>query len=183
MSGRLEGGGQATAADGRYQLYGGGSHPGDLVLALSNRRPISLLTQFHRSPALSPSDDLITIYGRGGTVIAWIDDGVVFDMCGRWVAFLDEVSVFSFTGKLLGFYEGGWFRDQRGEAVAFTPGCNDEGPVLPICEEPPLPPALDCPPMPPAPSVLPVSPMPGVDWSLQHWSEFLSGSASLASMY
>ena len=132
---------------------------------------------------MTPSTDLITIYGRGGTVIAWLEDDVIFDMCGRWVAFLDEVSVYSFTGKLLGFYEDGWFRDQRGEAVAFTPGCNDEGPVLPICEEPPLPPALDCPPVPTTPHLLAVSPMPGVDWSLQHWSEFLSGAGNMASLY
>ncbi len=132
---------------------------------------------------MHPPTDIGTIYGRGGTVIAWVNDRVIFDMCGRWVAFIDDGSVFSYSRKLLGFYEDGWFRDQRGDAVAFTPGCNDEGPILPICDQAPLPPAVDCPPVMPTPHILPVSPIPGVDWSLQCWNEFLAGSGNMAGIY
>jgi hypothetical protein len=127
--------------------------------------------------------DLTPIYGRCGTVIAWLDDGVVFDQCGRWVAFLDDENVYSFTGKLLGFYEDGWFRDLRGDGVALTAGCRDNGPVRPVLDPVPLPPALSFPPLPPAPHIMPVSPMPTVDWSLQTWNEFVAGTGNMASMY
>ena len=132
---------------------------------------------------MTPPTDLTPIFGRCGTVIAWLDDEVIFDMCGRWVAFIDDDSVFSYSSKLLGFYEHGWFRDSRGDAVAFTPTPGDEGPVLPVCERAPLPPAIDCPPMTPTPHLLPVSPMPGYDWSLQTWNEFVAGSGNMASIY
>lgn len=124
--------------------------------------------------------DLIPVYGRGGTVEAWIDDDIVFDMCGRWVAFIDDDAVYSFKGKLLGFYEHGWFRDHKGDAVTFIVDANEEGPVKPVCDPPPLPPALDCPPMPTTPHQLPVSPMPGLDWSMQTWSELVSGAGNMS---
>jgi hypothetical protein len=132
---------------------------------------------------LQQSTDMKPIYGRCGTVIAWIDDGVIFDMCGRWVAFFDDETVFSFTGKLLGFFEDGWFLDQRGDGVAFVQGCGDDGPVLPVCEPEPFPPALDCPPLPPRPHLMPVSPIQTVDWSLSTWNEFIAGSGTMASIY
>ncbi len=126
------------------------------------------------------NDDIQPVYGRGGTVEAWIDDEVVFDMCGRWVAFLDDQAVYNFKGKLLGFYEGGWFRDQKGDAVSFTTDADENGPVKPVCDSPPLPPALDCPPAPATPHQLPVSPMPGLDWSIQSWGEFLMASGTMS---
>ena len=132
---------------------------------------------------MNPSTDMLPVYGRCGTVIAWLDDEVVFDMCGRWVAFVDDESVYSFAGKLLGFFEDGWFRDQRGDGVAFMKGCSDEGPVLPVLEEAPFPPSLSFPPIPATPHNLAVSPMPGVDWSLQTWNEFVAGSGNMASLY
>jgi len=119
--------------------------------------------------------DMQPVYGRCGTVVAWIDDEVLYDLCGRWTAFFDDDAVYSFRGKLLGFYEDGWFRDQRGDAAAFTEDANDDGPVLPVCDPAPLPPSLTFPPIPATPHVLPVSPMPGVDWSMSQWSEFVAG--------
>ncbi|MEM8739025.1 MAG: 4-fold beta flower protein [Planctomycetota bacterium] len=123
------------------------------------------------------------VFGRCGTVLAWIQDGVLFDMCGRWVAFFDDDAVYSFRGRLLGFYEDGWFRDHRGDAVGFVVGCSDDGPVLPVCEEAPLPPGLDFPPIPATPHHFPVSPIPGLDWSLSTWGEFVAGSGNVCSMY
>lgn len=128
-------------------------------------------------------DDLLPVYGRCGTVVAWIDDDVLFDMTGRYVAFFDDATVYSFRGRVLGFYEGGWFRDTRGDAVAFTTDHDDQGPVAPVCDPPPLPPALDCPPHPTTPHVFPVSPVAGVDWSLQTWGEFIADSGPVSSMY
>ena len=126
--------------------------------------------------------DPTPIHGRVGETIAWLDDGVVYDMCGRWVAFLDDDIVYSFRGQPLGHFEDGWFRELRGDAVAFVEGCADNGPVIPVCETVPIPPALDCPPMPPTPHEFPVSGIPGVDWSLGTWGEFISG-ATAASLY
>ena len=54
---------------------------------------------------MEQNPDITPIYGRGGDVLAWIDDAIVFDMCGRWVAFIDDGAMFSFKCKLLGFYE------------------------------------------------------------------------------
>ena len=83
---------------------------------------------------MEQNPDITPIYGRGGDVLAWIDDAIVFDMCGRWVAFIDDDAMFSFKGKLLGFYEEGWFRDQKGDAVSFTLDASDAGPVKPVCD-------------------------------------------------
>ena len=129
------------------------------------------------------STNLTPIYGRCGTVIAWIDDDVIFDQCGRWTAFLDETDVYHPSGKLLGFYEDGWFRDCKGDGVAFTEGCSDNGPVPPICDPVPLPPSLTFPPLPPAATTMPVSPLPTVDWSLLTWNEFIAGSGTLSSVF
>ncbi|MEE9403430.1 MAG: hypothetical protein V3V20_00930 [Algisphaera sp.] len=129
-----------------------------------------MLTPLHITP----------VYGRGGIVEAWIDDDVVFDMCGRWVAFIDDAAVYNFKGKLLGFFEDGWFRDQKGDAAAFTQDCNDDGPVMPVLDPTPLPPSLTFPPMPVSPHRLPVSPIAGLDWSMQSWNEFLSGAGSMS---
>ncbi len=128
-------------------------------------------------------DAMKPVYGRCGTVVAWIHDGVLFDLCGRWVAFFDDEGVYSFRGRLLGFYEDGWFRDQRGDAAAFTLDHTDDGPVAPVCDPVPLPPSLSFPPIPATPHIFPVSPMPGYDWSLQSWNEFVAGSGTMCSMY
>lgn len=127
-------------------------------------------------------EDITPIHGRGGDVIAWLNDGVIHDMCGRWVAFIDDEAVYSFRGQLLGHFEHGWFREQRGDAVAFIEGANDEGPVKPVCDPAPIPPALDFPPQPPVPHVFPQSAMPSVDWSFDTWGEFIAGNSS-ASLY
>lgn len=129
------------------------------------------------------STDMQPVFGRCGTVIAWILDEVVFDLCGRWVAFFDDEGVYSFRGKLLGFYEDGWFRDQRGDALGFTEDANDDGPMRPVCDPVPFPPTMDFPPIPATPHVFPVSPMPGVDWSISTWNEFVAGTGNACSMY
>lgn len=124
------------------------------------------------------------VFGRCGTVIAWIQDEVLFDMCGRWVGFFDDEGLYSFRGKLLGFYEDGWFRDSRGDAAGFTEDCDPaQGPERPVCEQAPLPPALDCPPIPATPHVFPVSPIPGLDWSIQSWNEFAARGGNMASTF
>ncbi|MEO1237089.1 MAG: 4-fold beta flower protein [Planctomycetota bacterium] len=129
-------------------------------------------------------DDMQPVYGRCGTVLAWIQDEVLYDMCGRWVAFFDDGAVYSFRGKLLGFYEDGWFRDQRGDAVGFTlDHADDGGPVPPVCEPAPLPPALDFPPIPATPHHFPVSPIAGVDWSIASWNEFVAGTGAACAMF
>jgi len=129
---------------------------------------------------MQQNPDITPIYGRGGTVVAWIDDGIVFDMCGRWVAFVDDDAVYNFKGKLLGFFEEGWFRDQKGDAVCFTLDATEAGPVKPVCDPAPLPPALDFPPAPTTPPHLPVSPIAGLDWSMQSWGEFVLGSGNMS---
>jgi hypothetical protein len=126
--------------------------------------------------------DILPIYGRGGEVIAWIHDNVIHDMCGRWVAFLDDGGVYSFRGQLLGDFADGWFRDPRGDGVAFILASDDNGPVKPVCEDAPIPPALDFPPTPPVPHNFPMPAMPTVDWSLSTWNEFVAGQAA-ASLY
>ncbi|MEM7625206.1 MAG: 4-fold beta flower protein [Planctomycetota bacterium] len=127
--------------------------------------------------------DMQPVFGRCGTVVAWIQDEVLFDMTGRWIAFFDDDAVYSFKGKLLGFFEDGWFRDPRGDAVGFTEDANDQGPVRPVCDPVPLPPALDFPPVPTTPHIFPASPIPGLDWSLSSWGEFVTASGNVSSIY
>lgn len=127
--------------------------------------------------------EMTPVYGRCGTVIGWIEDDVLFDMTGRWNAFIDDDTVYTFKGTVLGFYEDGWFRDPRGDAVAFTAGHGDEGPVAPVIEPAPLPPALDCPPLSPTPMEFPVSPIASVEWSIATWGEFITGTGAMNSLY
>jgi len=117
------------------------------------------------------------IYDRNGQAVAWFDIGLICDLQGRAVAFLDNNNVVSFQGEHLGVLSNGFFRDHRGDAVAFFNGASG-GPLLPVtcaAPAPPLPGAASIPPTSPVP---PEPAAPTSIWSSLSWSEFISKQKS-----
>jgi hypothetical protein len=90
------------------------------------------------------------IYDSAGAVVAWKRDDDIHDVHGRAIAFLSNKNVAGYNGKHLGVLDKGFFRDHRGDVVAFMRGATG-GPVLPVPSEKPVP---------PVPAVAPARPEP-----------------------
>ncbi len=77
------------------------------------------------------------------------------------------------AGEHLGLLLGRFFRDHRGDAVAFLPGAIG-GPILPSPSPGPNPPIPSIPPSPAKPFIPPIPAIPSLDWGLS-WQEFING--------
>ena len=116
------------------------------------------------------------IFEPGGRVAGWLRSDVVFDRECRPLGFIRGGRVFDFAGTYRGLLDRGFFRDARGDAVAFVRDATG-GPIPPFPEVPERPPAAGkVPPVPAVPPVLPMPPIPSLKWSRLSWFEFLTGS-------
>jgi hypothetical protein len=60
-------------------------------------------------------------YNKSGSLIAYTEDNChIFKFTGEPLAYINEDSVYTYEGKHLGFYQGGWIRDNDGMCVYFT---------------------------------------------------------------
>ena len=113
------------------------------------------------------------IYDRAGHVVAWRKDEHIYDLDGRHAAVTSKINVYGHNGQHLGLLLEGFFRDRRGDAVAFLPGAFG-GPILPDLAAPPEPPTPSMPPVPAPPSIPPIPAIPSLDWGVS-WEEFING--------
>ena len=112
------------------------------------------------------------IYDREGQVVGWKNDQNIYDLDGSHAAVRDKENVYGHSGQHLGLLLEGFFRDHRGDAVAFLSGAIG-GPILPTPSNPPLPPIPATPPTPAKPSIPPIPAIPSLDWGIS-WKEFIN---------
>ena len=79
------------------------------------------------------------IYDREGQVVGWKNDQNIYDLDGSHAAVRIKENVYGPNGEHLGLLLEGFFRDHRGDAVAFLSGAIG-GPILPSLSIPPDPP-------------------------------------------
>ena len=111
------------------------------------------------------------IYDREGQVVGWLQDENIYHLDGSHAAVRNKINVYGPDGEHLGLLLEGFFRDHRGDAVAFLAGAIG-GPILPPTSPPPDPPTLSLPPTPAKPSIPPIPAIPSLDWGIS-WKEIL----------
>ena len=111
------------------------------------------------------------IYDREGQVVGWKNDENIYDLDGSHAAVRIKENVYGPSGEHLGLLLEGFFRDHRGDAVAFLSGAIG-GPILPNPSIPPAPPMPAIPPIPAKPSIPPIPAIPSLDWGIS-WKEFI----------
>ncbi len=114
------------------------------------------------------------IFNRDGRMVGWLQNRVIYDKSGGYRAFLRKEAVHSFRGNFLGHLDQGYFRDWRGDAVAFLKGAK-HGPALPFLETALPLTQLRIPSFFPMPSYVPVQVMPSFCWSSLDWDSYLVG--------
>lgn len=112
------------------------------------------------------------IYDRAGQVVGWKNEENIFDLDGSHVAVKKKENVYGTNGQHLGLLLEGFFRDHRGDAVAFLSGAVG-GPILPVTSVPPAPPLPSIPPIPAKPAIPPIPAIPSLDWG-KSWQEFIN---------
>ena len=115
---------------------------------------------------------MVPIYDRKGQVVAWKNDLNIYHLDGSHAAVKNKINVYGPVGQHLGLLLEGFFRDHRGDAVAFLPGAIG-GPLLPVLSTPPTPPTPATPPIPAKPSIPPIPAIPSLDWGIS-WNEFIN---------
>ena len=111
------------------------------------------------------------VHDRYGAVIGWIHDGRILDTSNQYRGFLHGDAVYSMDGRYLGRYRKGFFRDQSGNAVAFTARASG-GPLPPLRQLAPLAPLPPLAPLNPLPPLAPLAPIDTLSWGID-WEEFL----------
>jgi 4-fold beta flower protein len=120
------------------------------------------------------------IFDRSGGTVAWLDNDVIRDRAGRAVAFIprhtssQQAAVYSYAPEHLGYLGDGFFRDIKGDAVAFL-ASHAHGPITPIPGLPPLPPLPAIAALPPFAPLPPIAPLPTYNWSRLCWADFVEG--------
>ena len=108
---------------------------------------------------------MIPFYDKNDKLFAWFEDNVIYDTTSRYRAFIEDEAVFTYQCVHIGRFASDYFRDRRGDAVAFIEGAL-KGPLSPT------------PSIPQIPSIPPLPPIPPIDtlsWSNLTWEEFISG--------
>ena len=105
---------------------------------------------------------------RGDAIADWRSE----KRGARTMARSDQ-AVHTLKGAFLGRFRSGFFRDQAGRVVAFTPGATG-GLPLPLCVSPPVPPVPPVPPTAPLPTRSPLAPLDSLSWGVD-WEQFLRG--------
>ena len=111
------------------------------------------------------------IYDREGQVVGWKNNENIYDLDGSHAAVRIKENVYGPSGEHLGMLLEGFFRDHRGDAVAFLAGAIG-GPILPSLSLAPDPPVPSLPPTPAKPSIPPIPAIPSLDWGIS-WKEFI----------
>lgn len=119
------------------------------------------------------SGDEIAVYNQAGVVIGWIKNNIIFNYEGsKAVAFTDKQDVFSFNNgnAYLGRFHNGFFRDKKGNAVAWVRGASGGPITLPPLDRvaPIFMPVIK----PITPIVITINPIETFSWSIMSWEDF-----------
>jgi sporulation protein YlmC with PRC-barrel domain len=113
------------------------------------------------------------IFDKNGKTVGWLNNLVIHDRSATYRAFIAGAAVYDFSGRYLGRFRQGFFRDKRGNAVAFLKGARG-GPLLPFTEFPPFAPFPPFPPLRPLPELPPLPPLDTLKWSALSFEDFLT---------
>lgn len=123
------------------------------------------------------------IYNRDGVTVGWRYRDNIVDLAGRPIAFVRGRTVYTFDGTCRGRFEDGFFRDDAGDAVAFTKGATG-GPMPPKVAVSPVQPKLVDLPVPPETGAPPAPPrIRSREWSGLSWPDFLGLGAKPAARH
>jgi hypothetical protein len=103
------------------------------------------------------------------TFIAKVRNG----LSGYHLTTINGMSVYAHYGSQLGVFNGGYFRDHSGNAVAFIDGAFG-GLMTPLTRIPPLPPIARLAPIPAIPNLPKIPALPTFNWSLTSWDDFIA---------
>ena len=118
---------------------------------------------------------MILVFNKNGKTIAWLKDSIVFTKDGRKaLAFIEQENIFSYSSKHLGIFQNGYFRDEKGDAIAFIKGASGD-PFPPRPAISPFPPKPCTPPASPAQSVPSVPIKASPSWSQTDWEVYING--------
>jgi hypothetical protein len=121
------------------------------------------------------------IFDRRGEIVGWVGeegtDVTIYNIKGNPKAFLKRHGLFAFNGKYLGSFKRGYFRDQKGDAVAFVEGALGEPPVPKVSVKK-IPPKIMLLPRPPLKEKAPVSAAARSFWSDMSFESFLEEGES-----
>jgi hypothetical protein len=117
------------------------------------------------------------IFSPQGHLVGWLKNDGVYDEAGYPRAFVRGKDVFALNGDYLGRVEHGYFRDQRGDAVAFMRGATGS-PIAPTPRVIPAAPMTWAMPNVPTPRVVPYGASASPRWSLTDWEIYLGSSAA-----
>ncbi|MDZ7727141.1 MAG: hypothetical protein U5Q44_02515 [Dehalococcoidia bacterium] len=116
------------------------------------------------------------IFDPRGETVAWRHRDAIFDGEGVPRALIRDRCVYTTDGRFVGRFQDGFYRDGRGQPVAFErdatggplPPSTKPRPVAPMLKELPYEPDLETPPPPPR--------FRSRDWSGISWEAFLNGA-------
>lgn len=116
---------------------------------------------------------MIPIFDAKGSTIGWMKDDLLFALNGAAAAFLKGENIINFAGLHCGFLINDFFRDHKGNIVAFLREAQG-GPRLPVTKIPPPAPIPGFVPLRPVAPIAPLRPMLGLNWSDLSWDNFLA---------
>ena len=114
-----------------------------------------------------------SIFNKQGRTIAWIKGNELFNIRGQSIGFINQNAVFNLTANYKGTFRNGFFRDKRGNAVAFINGASN-GPIPPVPQVPPVAPVPNVPPVHPVSPVPPIPPISSFSWSDIDWNTIIN---------
>ncbi len=118
-----------------------------------------------------------SIFDKLGDIVGWLgNEGTIYDSRGTPRAFLRDQHVYAFDQSHRGIYQGGYFRDMEGNAVAFTEDAYGE-PSIPKFRCNRIPPKTVLLPRPQVPEAEPALPAPRNGWSGASFDIFIGAIA------
>ena len=115
---------------------------------------------------------MLPIFDKNGYVTAWLKEERIFGISGKPEAFLSGENIFNYAGKYCGVFKDCFFRDNKGDAIAFIRGAHG-GPKLPVTKMPPPPPITSPSPMKPVIGFPPIPARLTFNWSKTSWADFI----------
>lgn len=120
------------------------------------------------------------IFSPEGQVVAWLKNDVIYDEVGEPRAAIRDGAVFLFDGVYLGRLEHGYFRDYKGDAVAFMRDASGS-PAAPAPRVIPTAPTTRIPLITPGIRVVPYPSSPSSHWSEMDWNVYLQPMLAVSS--
>ena len=107
----------------------------------------------------------LDFYDSNGKAYAYSDDGLhIFSFIGAPLGYISDDSIYSFSGAHIGYFNDGVLRDNRGNALLFTPESSG-GPIKPVRQMKPMKGMKQMKPMKGMKQMKPIRPIKTYGWS------------------